>query len=194
MAHLAFSSELEHSPMFRSALYTLDTDILDILEFSMLHKCVLNLVQLSLAKQLMLSPEEINLPDSAGQMPLFWATTRGDAAAVKALLDYGADPNFANKHGETPLYWATEASSSACMALLLERGARPNVIATVTPKSTLPTPFDKLALDTPFKSTSSQRANKQIHDEIDERMMQEVNGCVDMDTKGFYEKYFEGKE
>jgi ankyrin repeat protein len=113
--------------MFQSVLYTLDTDVLDILEFSMLHKCVLNLVQLSLAKQLMLSPEEINLPDSAGQTPLFWATTRGDAAAVKALLDYGADPNFANKHGETPLYWATEARSCACMTLLLERGARPNV-------------------------------------------------------------------
>lgn len=127
MAHLAFSRQLEHSPMFHSVLYTLGTDVLDILELLMLHKCVLNLVQLSLAKQLMLSPEEINLPDSAGQTPLFWATTRGDVAAVKALLDYGADPNFANKQGETPLYWATEASSCACMTLLLERGARPNV-------------------------------------------------------------------
>jgi len=59
--------------------------------------------------------------------------------------------------------------------------------------STPPTLFD-LPFDTPFKSTSSQRANEQVHDEIDERIMQEINGCVYTDTKGFYKKYFEGKE
>lgn len=63
------------------------------------------------------------------------------------------------------------------------------------PILTPPTPFDVRLFDTPFKSTSSsQRGNEQIHDYIDERIMQEINGCLYTDTKGFYEKYFEGKE
>jgi ankyrin repeat protein len=126
MAQLAFSNESEHSPTFNSLLYNLDTDVLDTLEFSMLHKCILDLAQLSLIKQLILSPEEINRPDSGGQTPLFWATVRGNSSAVKTLLDYGADPNFLNKLGETPLHWATETNNSACLTLLLERGARPS--------------------------------------------------------------------
>ena len=60
--------------------------------------------------------------------------------------------------------------------------------------STPPTLFDLRPFDTPFKSTSSQRANEQVHDEIDERIMQEINDCVYTDTKGLYKKYFEGKE
>jgi hypothetical protein len=59
---------------------------------------------------------------------------------------------------------------------------------------TPPTLFDPRPFDTFFKFTSSQRANEQVHGEIDERIMQEINGCVYTDTKGFYKKYFEGKE
>ncbi|RYO80972.1 hypothetical protein DL766_006525 [Monosporascus sp. MC13-8B] len=62
-------------------------------------------------------------------------------------------------------------------------------------KSTPPTLVDQLPLDTPLKSTSSsQRANEQTHDDIDERILQEVNKCVYRDTGGFYKKYFEGKQ
>ena len=60
--------------------------------------------------------------------------------------------------------------------------------------STPPTLFGLRPFDTPFKSTSSQRTNEQVHNEIDERIMQEINVCVYTDTKGFYKKYFEGKE
>ena len=52
----------------------------------------------------------------------------------------------------------------------------------------------KLPLGTPFKSTSSQRANEQTYDDIDLRILQEINGCVYKDTEGFYKNYFEGKE
>ena len=60
--------------------------------------------------------------------------------------------------------------------------------------STPPTAFDEHPLDTPLKSTSSsQRANEQTHNDIDERILQEINGCVYNDTGGLYQKYFEGK-
>lgn len=58
-----------------------------------------------------------------------------------------------------------------------------------------PTVFSKVPLDTPLKSTSSsQHADEQTHDDIDERILQEINGCVYRDTGGFYGKYFEEKE
>ena len=63
------------------------------------------------------------------------------------------------------------------------------------PKATTPpTVFNRVILDTPLKSTSSsQHGKEQIHKKLDERILQEVNGCVYNDTKGFYKKYFEGK-
>jgi len=62
-------------------------------------------------------------------------------------------------------------------------------------KSTPPIIFNKLVLDTPFKSTSSsQRANEQAHDDLDERILQGINGCVYTDTESFYEKNFEDKD
>ncbi|KAF2192381.1 hypothetical protein K469DRAFT_553448, partial [Zopfia rhizophila CBS 207.26] len=45
-----------------------------------------------------------------------------------------------------------------------------------------------------YKSTSSQRANEQTHDDIDECILQEMNGYVCKDAGGFYRKYFQGRE
>jgi hypothetical protein len=69
------------------------------------------------------------------------------------------------------------------------------VFALVTkPRATPPTVFNKSIPDTPLKSTSgSQQGSEQFHDDIDPRILEEVNGCVYDDTKGFYEKYFELK-
>jgi len=65
------------------------------------------------------------------------------------------------------------------------------VFTLVALRETPPTIFNKATLDTPLKSTSSsQQGSDQIHDEIDPRILQEINGCVFKDTKGFYEKYF----
>ncbi|KAF2453067.1 hypothetical protein BDY21DRAFT_388293 [Lineolata rhizophorae] len=51
-------------------------------------------------------------------------------------------------------------------------------------RSTPPTVFSKLPLDTPVKSnSSSQCADEQTHNDIDERILQEINGCVYRDTK-----------
>ena len=66
------------------------------------------------------------------------------------------------------------------------------VSALVAARATPPTVFNVAALDTPLKSTtSSQQGSEQTHDEIDPRILQEINGCVYQNTRGFYEKYFE---
>ena len=89
----------------------------------------------------------------------------------------------------------------SAIPLLEEAGSRANdqkiwdtAIAIVTPKLTPPTLLDQLPLDTPCNSISSpQRAIEEIHDEVDECILQEINGCVYNDTGGFYERYSKGK-
>ncbi|KAI9764729.1 MAG: hypothetical protein M1840_008121 [Geoglossum simile] len=59
---------------------------------------------------------------------------------------------------------------------------------------TPPTVLNSSVHDTPVKSNSgSQQGSEQDHSDIDNRMLQEVSGCVYNNTKGFYEKYFEGR-
>jgi len=56
--------------------------------------------------------------------PLMTAVLNSDAAAVRKLLDEGADPNAANDAGATALMWA--AGDAGKVQLLLDRGARVN--------------------------------------------------------------------
>ena len=68
------------------------------------------------------------------------------------------------------------------------------VTSLVSLRTTPPTIFNKATFDTPLKSTSSShQGSEQTHDEIDPRILQEINGCVYQNTRGFYEKYFEGR-
>ena len=63
-------------------------------------------------------------------------------------------------------------------------------INTTTP----PTVFGKAVFDTPLRSSSaSQRGIEQTHDEVDQRILEELTGRVYYDVGGFYERYFEGK-
>jgi hypothetical protein len=56
-----------------------------------------------------------------------------------------------------------------------------------------PTIPSKAALDTPLKSTSSsQQGSEQTSDDV-QSIFYEICDCVYTNTKGFYEKYFEGK-
>jgi hypothetical protein len=58
------------------------------------------------------------------------------------------------------------------------------VFTLVALRATPPTISNKAALDTPLKSTSSsEQGNEQTHDEIDPRILQEINGCVYNNTK-----------
>ena len=58
--------------------------------------------------------------------PVADAAMRGDAAAVRALLEKGADVNGAQGDGMTALHWAASRGDSALTALLLRRKASVN--------------------------------------------------------------------
>ena len=60
-----------------------------------------------------------------GSTPLMYAVLYGDAAAVRTLLDSGADPNAHNDAGATALMWA--ANDVEKTRLLLDRGAKVDV-------------------------------------------------------------------
>ena len=64
-----------------------------------------------------------NLPDSASEVPLDSAASRGDEAIVRLLLDKGAEVNRKSKSGVTSLH---RTSSTNIARLLLERGAEVN--------------------------------------------------------------------
>ncbi|PQE24972.1 serine threonine- kinase Sgk2 protein [Rutstroemia sp. NJR-2017a BVV2] len=59
---------------------------------------------------------------------------------------------------------------------------------------TPPTAFEKAVFDTPLRSSSaSQTGVEQTHDEVDQRILEELTGRVYYDVGGFYERYFKGK-
>lgn len=58
---------------------------------------------------------------------LFEAVRKGDAAAVTALLDKGADVNAKFRYGATALFKAAERGNADVVAVLLDRGADVNV-------------------------------------------------------------------
>ncbi|KAH6661767.1 hypothetical protein B0J14DRAFT_707992 [Halenospora varia] len=70
-----------------------------------------------------------------------------------------------------------------------------DLIALTNPKQlTPPTAFEKAVFDTPLRSSSaSQRGIEQTHDEVDQRILEELTGRVYYDVGDFYDRYFEGK-
>jgi hypothetical protein len=61
-------------------------------------------------------------------------------------------------------------------------------------RTTPPLTSNKVSSDTPFKvNSSSQQGSEQTHDDLDPRIIQEINGCFYKNTEGFFEKYFEEK-
>jgi ankyrin repeat protein len=70
-------------------------------------------------------PSAVNLKGPGGTTPLMFAALYGDTAAVKQLLDGGADPNARNDAGATALMWAV--SDFEKTRILIEHGADVNV-------------------------------------------------------------------
>ena len=59
---------------------------------------------------------------------------------------------------------------------------------------TPPTAFEKAVFDTPLRSSSaSHRGVEQTHDEVDQRILEELTRRVYYDVGGFYERYLERK-
>ena len=67
--------------------------------------------------------------DRVGGTPLHAAARGNQPAAVRLLLDRGADLGALNRHGHPPLADAVESDALAAAALLLEGGADPDCAA-----------------------------------------------------------------
>lgn len=80
-----------------------------------------------LAALTMLAREGANLTDAQGQSPLMWASAYGSVAAVRILLDAGAQPKAATPTGLTALHLA--ATDAAKARLLIEAGADINAVS-----------------------------------------------------------------
>lgn len=74
-----------------------------------------------LADLLAVNPDLVKAKDRAGSTALHHAAGFGTLAAMKLLLDKGADPNATNRRKSTPLFWAIH--DEAKVRLLIERGA-----------------------------------------------------------------------
>ncbi|KAJ5255439.1 hypothetical protein N7505_010590 [Penicillium chrysogenum] len=73
-------------------------------------------------------PEDINIPDNAGNTPLQIASLAGEAEIVKFLLDAGCEINTKNIDKDTPLIDAVENGNVEVVKLLLDAGANPRTV------------------------------------------------------------------
>ena len=92
---------------------------------------------------------------------LFEAVRKGDAAAVTALLDKGADVNAKFRYGQTALFKAAERGHTAVVKVLLDRGA------------------DVTVQDTFYKATAMTWALDNGHAEVVRLLFEKGAGSVD---------------
>jgi ankyrin repeat protein len=88
-------------------------------------------VKSDLRKQLELSTSTIDDTDADGRTALSWAAAKGDAGAVKILLEFGANPHICSHRGQSPLQWAGQNPSERCaeiMQALLDHNVDVNLI------------------------------------------------------------------
>lgn len=66
--------------------------------------------------------DEVNQYDEQGWTPLLWASARGHADAIAALLNAGADPGMAHRDsGALPVHLAAQSGDVPSVRVLLER-------------------------------------------------------------------------
>src|SRR5687767_13589941 len=66
---------------------------------------------------------QVATPSPSLDDQMWEAVRKGDAVAVKALLDKGADVNAKFRYGTTALFKAAEKGNTEVVKLLIERGA-----------------------------------------------------------------------
>ena len=64
--------------------------------------------------------------------PLMKAAMTGCRETVRALLDFGADPNKTDAEGRPPLYAALQAGDAVCVSLLADVTNTGNILIIVT--------------------------------------------------------------
>lgn len=73
-----------------------------------------------------LSVDNLNKLDD-GLSALHWASDRGAADVVDALLSHGSDVNVKDSDGQTPLHYAVSCGHIDCIKVLLKHGADVNL-------------------------------------------------------------------
>lgn len=87
------------------------------------HKIVLGIQHIDIREFLRLGARDVNVVDLAGLTPLCYAAARADEAALQALLDAGADPDFPhNETGAKPLHVACQNANLGVVKQLLRAG------------------------------------------------------------------------
>src|SRR5579863_5701757 len=75
---------------------------------------------------------DANAFQQEGQTVLMTAAKAGNADAVKALLDHGAEVNAKESwRGQTALMWATAENHPAVVQVLVDHGADVNAVSSV---------------------------------------------------------------
>ena len=74
------------------------------------------------------NPEDLNIPDNAGNTPLQIASLEGCADIVKFLIDAGCEVNTKNIDRDTPLIDAVENGHLDVVKILLDAGANPRIV------------------------------------------------------------------
>jgi Ankyrin repeats (many copies)/Ankyrin repeat len=133
--------------LFGKSSYDLLEDFVEDRSFTTLHEVLLGFrhdygtldAYLASFGNLKLPPEVIDVPDSCGRTALAWAVEYGWAAAVRALLKYGANPHQLRPciHGKSPLLHlviagpASQSSDAGFLEVvraLLESGVDVNAV------------------------------------------------------------------
>ena len=82
------------------------------------------MLQEEMARFLMDSGADVNRRQSRGMTALWWAAKEGRLAAVKALVEGGADVNIKGELEESPLQVAERCGHREVAAFLREHGAK----------------------------------------------------------------------
>ena len=94
---------------------------------SAIHDSVLGLNNMALEACITTQPASINSLDDLGYTALHWATMTSNLAALRVLVELGADLNCRGQHiGETPLHLACQYDLYESCSFLLDAGALVN--------------------------------------------------------------------